>query len=179
MDSEIQKKEAENEYFRIMDAAEAQLKQTRFLLGDRPTAMDCIVLAGLRAHFLYDPAPKKVLYDRYPTVVRWTEKEADQWDGSGELANFPESTDFSRFILSEMAETYQLFALGNRDALVQGNKAFVINIYGEEVSYLARPYIEQSRRMIVDRINHDLSLKEKETVTEWLNSVDLSEVFSE
>ncbi len=177
VESEIQKKEAENEYFRIMDAAENQLKRTRYLLGDRPTAMDCIVLAGLRAHFLYDPAPKKVLYDRYPTVVHWTEKDADQWDGDGELAEFPETTDFGRLILSEMVKTYQPFALGNHEAIAQKNKAFVINMYGEEVSYLARPYIEQSRLMIVDRINNNLSQKDKETIVDWLDSVGLGEAF--
>lgn len=53
--SEIQQRAAEAEYHRIMEAAEAQLGQT--LLGERPTAVDCIVLAGLRAHFLYDPVP--------------------------------------------------------------------------------------------------------------------------
>lgn len=177
VDSEIQKKEVEKEYYRILDAAEAQLQQTDYLLGDRPTALDCIVLAGLRAHFLYDPAPKKAIYEKYPIVVRWVEESADQWDGSGNLVEFPETTPFGHFILKEMQETYQPFALGNSEALQQKQKAFIVNIYGEEVSYLARPYIEQSRQMIVDRIHNDLTPEDHEQFLNWLESVGLESVF--
>ena len=173
--SETQRREAEKEYHRIMQAAEQQLAETRYLLGDRPTAVDCIVLAGLRAHFLFDPAPRTELHDRYPVVVKWVEETADTWDGTGDLPAFPETTGFGRFVLEEMAWTYKPFALGNARALAQKDKAFVIAIYGEDVSYLARPYIEQSRQMIVDHV-HGLSTAEEASVRAWLNSVDLLEI---
>lgn len=147
--SEIQQRAAEAEYHRIMASAETQLEHSRYLLGDRPTAVDCILLAGLRAHFLYDPAPKRALLDRYPAVVRWAQGDADSWDASATLTALPDTTAFAAFVLDEMADTYQPFALGNRRALANGDKAFVIPMYGEDVSYLARPYIEQSRQMLV------------------------------
>lgn len=149
--SQTQQRAAEDEYHRIMAAAEAQLRETRFLLGDRPTAVDCIVLAGLRAHFLVDPAPNRILRGRYPGVVRWAEQEADLWAGGGALASFPESTAFARFVVFTMSATWAPFALANRDALSREKRAFVIPIYGEDVSYLARPYIEQSRLMLARR----------------------------
>lgn len=176
--SDIQKREVENEYHRIMVAAEEQLQETKFLLGDRPCAVDCIFLAGLRAHFLYDPAPKKALYEKYPGVVRWVEEDADKWDGSGDLVQFPEMTPFANTILSEMKNTYQLFALGNRDALSEKKKAFVITVYGEDVSYLARPYIEQSRKMVVDEVNA-LNDEDRESFKDWLGTVGLWDVFSQ
>jgi len=43
-------------------------------------------------------------------------------------------------------------AVGNQQALAKGDKAFVIPMYGEGVSYLARPYIEKSRRMLAAHI---------------------------
>lgn len=150
--SETQQREAENEYHRIMAAAESQLQQTAFLLGDRPTAADCIFIAGLRAHFLYDPAPKKALDGRYPTVIDWVERRADEWNGEGDLAALPEITPFAEFVLQEMSTSYQRFALANRQALSNGDKAFVIPMYGEDVSYLARPYIEQSRAMLAEHL---------------------------
>ncbi len=64
-----QQEAAEQEYFRILAAAEAALGSSAFLLGDQPTALDCIVLAGQRTHFLYDPAPKKAIGNRYPRVL--------------------------------------------------------------------------------------------------------------
>ncbi len=176
--SEIQKQAAEDEYHRIMAAAERQLGETRYLLGDRPTAVDCIVLAGLRAHFLYDPAPKRMLHDRYPDMVRWVEETADAWDGSGDLAPFPESTPFARFILKEMATTYRPFALGNAQARREGSKAFVAEIYGEEVSYLARPYVEQSRRLIVRRVFGASSHADRAAIETWLADIGLHDVFA-
>lgn len=167
--STIQQQAAEEEYHRVLQAADTQLKVTRYLLGDRPTAVDCIVLAGLRAHFLYDPAPSRVLRARYPDVVRWVEEGADDWDGTGDLAPFPESTGFARAILAEMGATWARFALGNRTALAHGHRAFVASIYGEDVSYLARPYIEQSRQMIVARIATELQPDEARSFQQWLN----------
>ena len=169
IDSEVQKQSAEDEYHRIMKAAEAQLAETPYLMGTAPSAVDCIVLAGLRAHFLFDPAPDAALRPHYPRVVTWTEHSADHWDGSGEV----QMTDFARFILSEMASTFGPFALGNRDALSKGDRAFVLNMYGESVSYLARPYIEQSRQMVAD---HVASLGDE--ARDWLNEVGLGEVFA-
>ncbi|MEM9773117.1 MAG: glutathione S-transferase family protein [Chloroflexota bacterium] len=176
--SEIQQQEAENEYHRIMEAAEAQLQETNYLLGDRPTAADAIFLGGLRAHFNFDPAPRKAVHDRYPVTIAWCEQGADQWDGSGELAPFPESTPFAQFMLKEMESTYQRFALSNRNALLNKQKAFVINVYGEEVSYLARPYIEQSRQMIVKRVQ-ELPDRHKEKVTAWLEANGLLDLIQE
>ena len=40
---------------------------------------------------------------------------------------------------------YQPFLLANAEVLAAGEKAFSVKTYGEEVSYLARPYPEQSR----------------------------------
>lgn len=177
--SDIQQRAAEDEYHRIMAAAESQLDSSAFLLGERPTAVDCIVLAGLRAHFLYDPAPNRVLRDRYPRVVRWTEHTADQWDGGGALAPYPASTPFARFVLGEMKDTYARFALANRAALRAGDKAFVIPMYGEAVSYLARPYIEQSRRMIAARIESDLADGRAAAFKDQLAQWGLRETFSD
>lgn len=176
--SEVQKREAEAEYKRILAAAERQLGDTDYLMGDRPTAVDCIFLAGLRAHFNHDPAPRKAIHDAYPRTIAWCEQRADTWDGTGNLVAFPASTPFAQFILKEMVATYRPFALGNRSALIEHQKAFVIDMYGEDVSYLGRPYIEQSRQMIVSRIRNDISTEDHERVRAWLTEIGLDEVFT-
>lgn len=176
--SAIQQREAEAEYHRILNAAEQQLQITDYLLGNRPTAMDCIVLGGLRAHFNHDPAPKRDINRRYPAVIDWCERRADLWNGEGDIAG-GEPTDFALFLLREMTQTYKPFVLANRAALDQQEKAFVIDMYGEEVSYLARPYIEQSRQMIVHRVNRLLSKDQFERVKHWLEQHELADVFCE
>ena len=56
-ESEHQQKAAEEEYERVLQAMEAQLESTPWMLGHRPTAVDCILLGGLRAHTWMDPDP--------------------------------------------------------------------------------------------------------------------------
>ncbi len=173
-DSVQQQKAAEEEYVRLLHAAEAQLKESAYLLGDRPTALDCIVLGGLRAHTYMDPDPKKVV-SNFPTVVEWAESRADQWDGTGELASLPDSTPFAQHLLSEMAATYAPYVLANRESKAVGARAFHANIYGEEVSYLTRSYPEISRQMIVKRI---AALETQDQMGALLKKYDLSHVFS-
>ena len=174
-DSERQQRAAEDEYVRMLKAANSQLRETTFLLGDRPTAVDCIVLGGLRAHTYMDPVPKRVV-ENYPTVVEWLGSRADTWSGGGELAEFPSSTPFARSILSEMATTYKPYVLGNRDAQTAGAKAFHATIYDEDVSYLSRPYPERSRRMITARIS-SLNKEQQESVNAWLDEFHLRDAF--
>ncbi len=177
-ESETQQRACEAEYVRMLEAAEAQLADTPYLLGHRPTAVDCIVLGGLRAHTNMDPDPKKVTA-AYPRVVAWAEGGADNWDGSGKLASFPASTPFAQFVLKEMVTTYKPYVLGNREVQEAGAKAFHAEIYGEDVSYLSRPYPEQSRRMIVDRIQNQISAAQQNEVTGWLKSVGLDTCFAD
>lgn len=175
-ESELQQEAAEAEYVRILEAAEAQLNDTPYLLGDRPTAVDCIVLGGLRAHTNMDPDPKKVTAG-YPRVVAWAESEADGWQGQGELIPFPVSTPFVQFVLEEMKTTYRPYLLANRAALNAGAKAFSANIYGENVSFLTRPYPPFSASMITDRIENQLTSEQRNRVTEWLLTTDLTDCF--
>jgi glutathione S-transferase len=174
-ESPHQQREAEREYAALLDALEAQLESTRFALGDRPTAADAILLGGLRAHANADPIPD---LSRYARVLDWDAKQADAWDGRGELAPFPESTPFARHVLALGRECYAPFVLGNALALQAGEKAFVIETYGEDVSYLCRPYPEQSRRMIQRRIRDRLDADERDRVLRWLDEVGLAECFA-
>ena len=174
-ESEWQRLACEEEYRRMLNAAERQLQETAFLLGDRPTAVDAVVLGGLRGHTNMDPDPKKMMVE-FPRVVEWAETRADEWDGAGELAGFPDSTPFARSILAEMVSTYQPYVLGNRDAQAAGAKAFHAEIYGEDVSYLSRPYPERSRRMILARIDN-LSPAERRAVKAWLERAGLEGCF--
>jgi glutathione S-transferase len=175
-DSAHQREAVEAEYVRILQAAESQLKDTAFLLGDRPTALDCIVLGGLRAHTNMDPDPKKVTA-KFPTVVEWAERRADTWDGSGELAPFPQSTGFARHVLGEMKSTYAPYVLANGDAQVAGAKAFHVETYGEDVSYLSRPYPDKSRQMIAQRID-GLAPSAQPATRAWLQTAGLATVFA-
>ncbi len=176
-ESEQQQKAAEEEYRGILAALESQLETTPYALGQRPSAVDAILLGGLRAHIDEDPTPKAML-QAYPRCIEWSEKRADDWDGSGELAPFPESTPFAPHTLELARDAYRPFVLGNAAALARGDKAFVVATYGEQVSYLARPYPEQSRQLILERIHNQLTPAERAGVERWLEERGLADCFT-
>jgi hypothetical protein len=64
-----------------------------------------------------------------------------------------------------------------RAAQNAGAKAFHVQTYGEDVSYLSRPYPEQSRQMIVDRILQHLTDEQRRATHAWLESVQLFDCF--
>lgn len=171
-ESPSQQQAAEAEYRRILDAAERQLAESAFLLGDRPTAVDCIVLGGLRAHINMDPDPQAVL-EGYPRVVAWAEREAGRWNGEGELSPFPASTPFARMVIAELREHYLPVLAANARAVAAGAKAFTAETYGEPVSYLARPYPVRSWQMIQRRAAH-LVPSEREVVAAWADQQGLA-----
>ena len=171
-DSENQQRACEEEYVRILAAMESQLAETPFMLGHRPTALDCVLLGGLIAHTWNDPDPKRVTVN-YPRVVQWCEGAAFEWQGGGDLAPFPELTRFATFVLEEMRSTYQPYVLGNKAAQAAGAKAFHAHIYGEDVSYLSRSYPEQARRMVTHRLQHNLSARERTQALAWLEEAGL------
>jgi Glutathione S-transferase, C-terminal domain len=167
---------AEREYEGVLGAITEQLGQTRFLLGDRPCAADEIVLGGLLAHTCMDPDPKAVVA-RFPRVVEWCKRDALDWDGGGELVPFPDSTPFAQKMLAAMRTTYVPFILANAKALRDGEKAFIVSTYGEEVSYMTRPYPERSRQMIIDRLHNLLDDGQRSVVYDWLAENGLYECF--
>ena len=170
-ESPHQQKMAEAEYMALLDALEVQLGTTRYALGDRPTALDTILLGGLRAHTNNDPYPD---LSRYVKVLAWQQGGADDWDGRGELAAFPSSTPLADRLLDIGRDLYAPFVLGNAAALAEGRKAFVVETYGEDTSYLARPYPERSRTMIKQRIAHRLDDAERKIVLGWLEERGLA-----
>jgi glutathione S-transferase len=176
-DSPQQQRAAEDEYLRILQAIDGQLTGTAYLLGDRPTAVDCIVLGGLRAHTCMDPDPKRITAG-FTRILDWSERAANAWDGAGELAPFPDSTPFAGFVLDEMRTTYQPYALGNARAQRAGAKAFHVETYGEDVSYLSRPYPELSRQMIITAIAQRLTDSQRRATLRWLADVRLDDCFA-
>lgn len=173
-ETRAQQAAAEAEYRRLLVAMEAQLGETRYLLGDRPTLVDCAVLGGLLAHTWHDPDPRRVVAG-FPRVVSWVEDGAWTWDGAGTLAPFPDSTAFARHVLADMPATWGRFIRANHAALCAGTKVFEIAVDGQTASFLARSYPEQSRRMIVDRIAGRLADADRAAGWDWLDRLGLAD----
>jgi len=157
VESDTQVENSEQELLRIFSAFEEHLAAgNAFVFGDAPTSVDCVMMGGLRAHFLHDPHPQSLLQG-LPRVAEWTHSLMETTiDDSATVATAPISADnlspFVQLVLKEMGGPFKRFVQGNGAALAKGEKAFVIDAYGEDVSYLCRPYVEQSRRMLIEKL---------------------------
>ena len=170
----VHQQAAENEYIAMLESLETQLAETTYALGNRPCAVDCMVIGGLRAHTNRDPVPD---LSRFTRVIEWSARSGSDWNGDGELADFPGSSPFAQFLLEIGRDHYAPFLLGNAQALAAGQKSFIVDTYGEPCSYLTRTYPEQSRQMIFDRIRHRLDKRERATAEGWLEAAGLSACF--
>lgn len=174
-ESVVQQAYAEKEYFGIINALESQLSATPYALGYRPTAVDTVLMGTFRAHTNYDPYPDMSGYTR---VIEWNNRDHRAATSDRAIDAFENPTPFIDHLLRITREQYQPFILANRAARLNGEKAFVIDTYGEQVSYLARDYPESSRRLIVKRIINELTAGEQEKVLSWLRDQDLFECFA-
>jgi len=95
---------------------------------------------------------------------------------AAETQLFDAPTDFALHVLGEMASTYSPYVLANRDAQHVGAKAFHVEIYGEDASYLSRPYPEASRNRVIKRIKK-LDSKQSRKVQAMLSNIGLSGTF--
>ena len=171
-----QQRAAEREYLGMLDVLETQLGSTRYALGDRPSAVDTIVLGGLRAHTNADPIPDLSGYTR---VLEWEAECENGWDGKGDLAPFPDSTPFAQHMLELTRDQYTKFVSANGKALAAGDKVFQIETYGEETTYLAREYPERSRRILQTHAYDPLSQQERSQVLAWLETKRLTDILIE
>ena len=174
-ESVAQQAYAEKEYFGIIESLDQQLATTAYALGQRPSAVDTILMGTYRGHTNFDPSPDM---SRFEHVAEWNNRDHSQLP-SGELDAFENPSPFVHHLLSIAREQYAPFALANKQALEHGDKAFIVNTYGEDVSYLAREYPERSRRMVVQRIQHQLTPNAREQVTAWLSEHGLADCFND
>ena len=171
-----QQRATEQEYLDLMAAADRQLAHTPYLLGDRPTALDCCVLGGLRAHTLMDPDPRPRLA-RFTKLLEWNERRAHE---ATPITSFPplgDLTPFAERVLAKLSETYQPFVLANAAALTSGAKLFEAESYGQSIRYLCRSYPERSRRMVGARIE-TLSSRERTMLAEILKAYRIESCFA-
>ena len=171
-----QQQAAEREYLGMLDALETQLSSTRYALGNRPSAVDSIILGGLRAHTNADPIPDLSDYTR---VLEWATECENGWDGKGELALFPHSTPFAQHMLALTRGEYIRFVRANAQSLAEGRKIFQIETYGEKTTYLAREYPERSRGILRTHAYDPLSEQERSLVLAWLKEQGLLDILIE
>lgn len=170
--SPLQQDRGDEECARIFSAMERHLGQGRgpFLFGRVPCAVDASLYGGLYAHFLHDEYPKRRIFAALPRVAHWVDTALTSFHVSDSSLpptnnNFTSSSalpEFAEVLLAEMKIGFVGFVAGNRAALADKSKSYFTEVYGERVSFLAREYVEHSRRMLVRFISEECLLGPKE-----------------
>lgn len=160
----------------VWQALERQLGESRWALGNRPTAVDAVLLGALRGHYLADPAPRRLM-ERWPRVLDWAE-QADDWDGRGEPLSFPACTGFAATILERMAGPYLSWVLAHAAAVGRGERSFTAEVGGRQLSFrtLRPPDPAASRRRLVERLHRELGAGERREAAVWLAGRGLTEL---
>jgi glutathione S-transferase len=160
----------------VWQALNHQLGETRWALGNRPTAVDAVLLGALRGHYLVDPAPRRLM-ERWPLVLDWAGR-ADDWDGTGEPLPFPACTGFAATVLERMGGSYRSWVLAHTAAVERGERSFSAEIGGRLLSFRTQrpPDPAASRRRLVERLHRELGAGERREAAAWLAGRGLAEL---
>ena len=171
-----QQASAETDGETVWTALEAQLGRTRYAMGDRASAVDAVLLGALRGHYMVDPAPSRIV-EQLPWVVEWASR-ATRWDGTGDLAPFPEVTDFAGAVLDRMRGPYRSWLLAHSAAVERGDRTFKAEIDGCSVEFriLHRPSPTDSAKYLCDRIGEQVRGSDRERLQGWLVERGLDDV---
>jgi hypothetical protein len=106
----------------------------------------------LRAHLFHDLYSRELLR-HHGGLRRWHDTAfGAAVPPRATVTSRPVSLDtlspFCALVLEEMGRDFARFAEGSHDAYSTGRESFTATVYGESVSYLHRPYVEKSRRML-------------------------------
>ena len=175
LDSAAQQKRAEDMFDGLMSALEHQLRETRFSLGDRPCAVDAVLFGAVRAHLGADPEPAQRLA-AYPSVLQWV-ASPPSWSADDTLLESTRLGPFAEFVLTQLGGQYRQWIMGNAQALKEGQKAFLIPVGGQDISYRVRAYSETSRAHLAHWLN-TLSGDDAVAADELLSRYDLASVFA-
>ncbi len=146
--------QVEEELGRFFVCLEAHLRDSRFLLGERPSLPDFTLMGALQAHFLFDPTPRALVGQIAPSLVRYhgdmaaarASEMAGEWPADDEvpLSLTP--------LLQQIGATFMRFLALNTAALAAGEKSLTIDLgHGERVISIRR-YTEKCRAEIAAQI---------------------------
>lgn len=139
---------------KFLDLLQNHLKNRKFVLGDAPCAIDCIILGLLNAHIFLDDAPKKEFpKSKYNYLYEWADHLAYESAKEWILSEFDDNKILTREILdpnnlpelfkylfNEIKIKYVPFIIENRNAIKNKKKSFISKFNNEDVSFLTRTY---------------------------------------
>jgi len=172
----------ERTYLDNLDALQAILTDSPYLLGARPTLVDFGYMGPMFRHFSLDPTPAWIMRERAPAVYEWVARmwnaKASDFDRQAPLLDFSHAR--WDFILTDALQTYLPSLLENFRAWMAGKKKF--DYKTEEVNYRHLPVVHYRVWCMeeLQRLYNELTPGEKAEVSRMLQRRgSLDPLFSE
>lgn len=145
--------QVEEELARFFVCLEAHLRDSKFLLGDRPSLPDFTLMGALQAHFLFDPTPRALIGQIAPSLVRFhgdmaaaSAEDAGEWPANDEI---PAGLTP---LLQQIGATFMRFLELNTAALTAGERVVTIDLGHGDRTISTRRYTEKCRAEIAAEI---------------------------
>ncbi len=131
----------EETYLKNLESLNLILRDSPYLLGERPTLVDFGFLGPMFRHFSLDPTPARIMRERAPRVYEWV---ARTWNArAGETDLQSPLKDFSHpgwtFIFEDICRTYLPYLCSNALAWRAGEKHF--DFMSPDVVYPSLPVV--------------------------------------
>lgn len=131
----------EGTYLKNLESLNLRLKDSPYLLGDRPTLVDFGFMGPMFRHFSLDPTPARIMREMAPRVYEWV---ARTWNAKATRMNQESRLkDFShsgwKFIFEDICRTYLPYLRRNAVAWQAGERHFDFETQG--VTYPALPVV--------------------------------------
>jgi glutathione S-transferase len=131
----------EETYLRNLHSLELILRDSPYLLGERPTLVDFGFMGSMFRHFSLDPTPARIMRERAPGVYEWVARtwnaKATRVDQESPLKDF--SHPGWKFIFEDICRTYLPYLHRNALAWQAGERRFDFETQG--VTYPALPVV--------------------------------------
>jgi glutathione S-transferase len=131
----------EETYLKNLESLDLILKDSPYLLGDRPTLVDFGFMGPMFRHFSLDPTPARIMRERTPRVYEWVARiwnaKATETDLQSPLNDFAHPG--WKFIFEDICRTYLPYLHRNAIAWKAGERRFDFETNG--VTYPALPVV--------------------------------------
>jgi len=131
----------EETYLRNLDSLDLILRDSPYLLGERPTLVDFGFMGPMFRHFSLDPTPARIMRERAPRVYEWVARtwnaKATRLDQESPLKDF--SHPGWKFVFEDICRTYLPYLHRNALAWRAGERHFDFKTQG--VTYPALPVV--------------------------------------
>jgi glutathione S-transferase len=170
----------EDSYKRLLVLLEDHFKNSRYLLGSRPSSSDFSFYGQMTQLIGFDPTSRALSLEMSPRSVAWVDIIEDLSGlsvKSNDWVSLEDAPNSLHAIFEEIGKGYVPAMLENSKALSEGLSSWKVNIKGAEWEQKVFPYQAKCLQWIKDEFN-SLEVKDKNRIENFLANTGCENLIS-